>query len=69
MREPDTCFLQLLPDDRGVRYDIGSIDRHFPRRLVTGGSLASWKIYFDSGAKEPRKCNISAWLSWPRAAT
>ena len=30
MREPDTCFLQLLADDRSVRHDIGGIDRHFP---------------------------------------
>jgi len=41
MREPDTCFLQLLADDRGARHDIGSIDRHFPRWLVTGGALSN----------------------------
>ena len=31
MREPDTCFLQLLPDDRRVRLHIGSVDLHFRR--------------------------------------
>jgi hypothetical protein len=41
MREPDTCFLQLLADDRGVRHDIGGIDRHFPRCLVTGRALSN----------------------------
>ena len=41
MREPDTRFLQLLPNDRGVRQDIGSIDLHFPRRLVTGRALSN----------------------------
>jgi hypothetical protein len=28
MREPDTGFLQLLPDDRAVRIDIGRVDLH-----------------------------------------
>src|SRR5258708_4504309 len=41
MREPDACLLQLLADDRGVRHDIGSIDRHFPRWLVTGRALSN----------------------------
>jgi hypothetical protein len=41
MREPDTCFLQLLADDRGVRHDIGGIDCHFPRWLVTGRALST----------------------------
>ena|SRR5580704_13164622 len=41
MREPDTRFLQLLPDDRGVRHDIGSIDRHFPCWLVTRRALSN----------------------------
>jgi len=30
MREPHSRLLQLLPDDLGVRVDIGGIDRHFP---------------------------------------
>jgi hypothetical protein len=29
MREPDTRFLQLLPDDRGVHRDRGRVDLHF----------------------------------------
>jgi len=36
MREPYTCFLQLLPHDRGVRCNIGRVDLHLPRWLVTG---------------------------------
>ena len=36
MREPDTGLLQLLADDRGVRHDIGRVDRHFPRSVFTG---------------------------------
>jgi hypothetical protein len=30
MREPDACFLQLLPDDRCVHGNIGRVDLHFP---------------------------------------
>jgi hypothetical protein len=40
MREPYACFLQLLSDNRRVHHDIGSIDRHFPRWLVTGRALS-----------------------------
>jgi hypothetical protein len=35
MREPDTGFLKLLPDDQAVCGNIARIDRHFPRRLIT----------------------------------
>jgi hypothetical protein len=41
MREPDTGFLQLLADDRGVRDNIGSVDRHFPRWVVAGRALSN----------------------------
>jgi hypothetical protein len=41
MREPDTRFLQLLPHDRSVRRDIGSIDLHFPCWALTGGALSN----------------------------
>src|SRR5580698_10998780 len=41
MREPDARFLQLLPRDRGVYNNIGCVDLHFPRRLVTGRALSN----------------------------
>ena len=41
MCEPDTCFLQLLPNDRGVRDNIGSIGRNLPRWLFTGRALSN----------------------------
>jgi hypothetical protein len=36
VREPDTCLLQLLADDRRVRLHIGSVDLH----LRWGSKLA-----------------------------
>jgi hypothetical protein len=39
MRQPDAGFLQLLPHDRSVHNNIGVIDLHFPRGLVTGRAL------------------------------
>jgi hypothetical protein len=40
VREPDTGFLQLLPHDRGVRRNIGRVDCHFPRMVLTGRALS-----------------------------
>ena len=41
MREPDTCFLQLLPDDWGVHHDISRVDVHFARGVITGRTLSN----------------------------
>ena len=41
MREPDTRFLQLLPDDRGVHRDIGRVDLHFARWRIAGRTLSN----------------------------
>ena len=43
MHEPHSRLLQLLPDDLGVRVYLGGIDRHFPRRLVTGRATTGRK--------------------------
>jgi len=41
MRKPDACFLQLLPDDRGVHRDIGRVDLHFARWMLAGRTMSS----------------------------
>ena len=41
MREPDTCFLQLLPHDRGVRVNLGRVDLHLSHRLFAGCALSN----------------------------
>jgi hypothetical protein len=41
MREPDAGFLQLLPDDRGVRHEIGSIDCHFAPWMIAGRTISN----------------------------
>jgi hypothetical protein len=41
MREPDTGFLQLLPDDRGVHRDIGGVDVYLARGVITGRTLSN----------------------------
>ena len=39
MREPDARLLQLLPNDRSVRVDVGRIDLDRPRRLIAGRAM------------------------------
>ena len=41
MREPDTGFLQLLPDDWGVHHDIGRVDVYFARWVIAGRTLSN----------------------------
>jgi hypothetical protein len=41
MREPYACFLQSLPNDRGVRDNVGSIDLHFSRWVIAGSALSN----------------------------
>ena len=44
MGEPDACFLQLLPDDRGVHLDIGRVDLHFARWMIAGRTLSAMQL-------------------------
>jgi hypothetical protein len=40
MPDPDTCFLQLLADDRRVRLHISGVDRHPPAGLSQDAPVA-----------------------------
>jgi hypothetical protein len=41
MREPDTGFLQLLPNDWGVHRNIGRVNLHFARWMIAGRALSN----------------------------
>src|SRR5882757_312925 len=41
MREPDTGFLHLLPDDRGVHRDMGRVVLHVARWMIAGRALSN----------------------------
>jgi hypothetical protein len=58
MREPDTCFLQLLSDNRRVHRDIGRVDLHFARWITAGRTL--------SNADPVRACSAMAKDSYPK---
>jgi len=65
MREPDTGFLHLLPDDRGVHRDMGRVDLHVARWMIAGRALSNAVAVLRCGDQEGTEIVSAAYFIQP----